>query len=166
MFPYIKSYQVFECPSNKVTPRYWAGYAKMGLGPIPASYAVNADLGAREATPGGMRVGLTEAAVQAPADTILFTEIWDTRGPASGAPSFHTVNGQKVADGPETQIYSSSKNDVCERIPFNIHQGASNYTFCDGHAKWERVEATWTQWRADHGEVPGNPTVCDKRRGK
>ncbi len=150
LFPYVKSYQVYECPSNKVTPRFWPGYPKNGLGPIPGSYAMNGDLGAR---PGGDgRTGLTEAAVQSPAGTILMTEIWDTR------------KAQKV--GPEAEIFTAQKNDVCERIPFNIHQGASNYNFCDGHAKWERVEATWTQWHADGTELKGNPTTCDKRRGK
>src|SRR5713101_3403580 len=48
LFPYIHNYAVFECPSNKVTPRYWDGYPRMGLGPIPGSYAMNADLAARE----------------------------------------------------------------------------------------------------------------------
>ena len=96
---------------------------------------------------------------------ILFTEIWDTRGP-KGQKTFHTVQGQKVADGPEAEIYTSQKNDVCTRIPFNIHQGGSNYTFCDGHARWQRVEATWKQWHADNTELKGEPTLCAKRKGR
>jgi len=162
--PYLKSIQVFECPSNKVTPRYWEGYPKLGFGPIPGSYAMNADLAARDDPKAGDRAGLTEGAVQAPAETILFTEIWDTRGP-NGQKTFHTVQGQKVADGPEAEIYTSQKNDVCARIPFNIHQGGSNYTFCDGHARWQRVEATWKQWHADATELKGEPTLCAKRKG-
>jgi len=164
LFPYVKSYQVYDCPSNHVTPRYWEGYPKAGLGPIPGSYAMNGDLAARGGGTDG-RSGITEAAVQAPAETILMTEIWDTRGP-KGAKTFHPVNGVKVADGPEAEIFTTQKNDVCQRIPFNIHQGGSNYNFCDGHAKWERVEATWMQWLADHTELKGNPTICDQRRPK
>jgi prepilin-type N-terminal cleavage/methylation domain-containing protein/prepilin-type processing-associated H-X9-DG protein len=163
LFPYIKSYQVFECPSNKATPRYWEGYPRMGMQPIPGSYAMNGDISARGGGDG--RTGLTEASVQNPADTILMTEIWDTRGP-TGAKTFHTVQGKKVADGPEAEIFTSNKNDVCGRIPFKIHQGGSNYNFCDGHAKWQRVEATWKQWRADGTELPGNPTVCTSRKEK
>ena len=162
LFPYHKSLQVYECPSNKVTPRYWEGYPRLGFGPIPGSYAMNGDLTAREAA--GDRAGLTEGAVQAPAETILFTEIWDTRGP-NGAKTFHTVQGQRVADGPEAEIYTNVKNDVCARIPFNIHQGGSNYTYCDGHAAWKRVDATWGQWRADNTELKGEPTICAKRKG-
>jgi prepilin-type N-terminal cleavage/methylation domain-containing protein/prepilin-type processing-associated H-X9-DG protein len=150
LYPYIKNLQVYECPSNKVTPRFWPGYPKMGLGPIPGSYAMNGDLTARGG--GAGRTGLTEAAVQNPADTILMTEIWDTR------------KQQKV--GPEAEIFTANKNDVCTRIPFKIHQGGSNYNFCDGHAKWQRVEATWKQWRADGVELPGNPTVCETRKAK
>jgi prepilin-type N-terminal cleavage/methylation domain-containing protein/prepilin-type processing-associated H-X9-DG protein len=149
LFPYIKNYQVYECPSNKVTPRFWSGYQKSGLGPIPGSYAMNGDLTARAGV--GDRAGLTESAVLNPADTILMTEIWDTRG--------------KQKAGPEHEIFTSTKNDVCARIPVNIHQGGSNYNFCDGHAKWLRVEQTWTMWRADHIELKGEPTQCVKRKG-
>jgi prepilin-type processing-associated H-X9-DG protein len=111
---------------------------------------MNGDLAAREDTKAGDRTGLTEASVQAPAETIMMTEIWDTRGSAK--------------QGPEHEIYTTTKNDVCTRIPFKIHMGGSNYNFCDGHAKWQRVEATWTEWRADHVELKGNPTVCDSRK--
>jgi prepilin-type processing-associated H-X9-DG protein len=79
------------------------------------------------------------------------TEIWDTRG--------------KQKAGPEHEIFTANKNDVCYRIPFNIHQGGSNFNFCDGHAKWLRVEQTWKLWRADGTELPGEPTQCVKRKG-
>jgi prepilin-type N-terminal cleavage/methylation domain-containing protein/prepilin-type processing-associated H-X9-DG protein len=156
LFPYVKNYQVYECPSNKVTPRFWKGYPANGLGPIPGSYAMNADISAlddkgRRVLPSGERTGVTEAALANPAETILMTEIWDTR------------KAQKV--GPEAEIWTTKKNDVCDRIPFHIHQGGSNYTFCDGHAKWQRVEKTWTQWRIDNVELPGEPTNCARRRG-
>jgi prepilin-type N-terminal cleavage/methylation domain-containing protein/prepilin-type processing-associated H-X9-DG protein len=149
LFPYVKNYQIYECPSNKVTPRFWSGYQKMGLGPIPGSYALNGDLTARAGK--GDRAGLTDSAVVNPADTIFITEIWDTRG--------------KQKAGPEHEIFTGNKNDVCTRIPFNIHQGGSNFAFCDGHAKWQRVEQTWTQWHADGTELKGDPTVCAKRKG-
>jgi prepilin-type N-terminal cleavage/methylation domain-containing protein/prepilin-type processing-associated H-X9-DG protein len=156
LFPYIKNYQVYECPSNKVTPRFWVGYQNNGLGPIPGSYAMNGEIAAlddkgRRVLPSSGRGGLTESAVQNPANTIMMTEIWDTR------------KAQKA--GPEHEIFTTKKNDVCDRIPFNIHQGGSNFNFCDGHAKWQRVEQTWTQWRIDNVELPGDPTNCTKRKG-
>jgi prepilin-type N-terminal cleavage/methylation domain-containing protein/prepilin-type processing-associated H-X9-DG protein len=157
--PYVKNLQVFDCPSNKTTPRWWVGYEKYfgipkpsvkGTGGIPGDYAMNGDLAAR--SNGSLRAGLTEASVQNAANTILMTEIWDTRG------------GSK--DGPEHEIFTSQKNDVCTRIPFKIHQGGSNYNYCDGHAKWQRVEATWTQWLASGEELKGNPSLCDSRKAK
>src|SRR5207244_7503306 len=95
-------------------------YPHDGRGHNPCGYAMNGDLAARGGGTDG-RSGSTEAAVQAPAETILMTEIWDTRGP-KGAKTFHPVNGVKVADGPEAEIFTTQKNDVCQRIPFNIHQ--------------------------------------------
>jgi len=153
LMPYVKNLQVFDCPSNKTTPRWWAGYLRYGgidKPGIPGDYAMNGDLTAR--TVNGIRAGLTEASVERPADTILMTEIWDTRGASKS--------------GPEHEIFTSQKNDVCTRIPFKIHQGASNYNFVDGHAKWMRVEQTWDKWLASGLELKGNPTLCDTRRTK
>jgi prepilin-type processing-associated H-X9-DG protein len=159
--PYIKNVQVFECPSNKVTPRYWDGYVTYFHIPppgIPGSYAMNGDLAARSNAID--RTGLTEAALQFPANTIMMTEIWDTRGP-TGQKTTHTVKGYgKVNDGPQHEIFTTNKDAVCQRVPFYIHMGGSNYNFADGHAKYEKVEQTWGQWRADGIELPGNPTSC------
>jgi prepilin-type processing-associated H-X9-DG protein len=161
LFPYVKSYAVYDCPSNHVTPRFWKGYPQHGVPqPIPGSYAMNGDLAARAGGPAG-RSGLRETAVQAPADTILMTEIYDTRGP-KGVNTSHTVNGVKYIDGPEHEVFTNSKNAVCDRVPVTIHQNGSDYVFCDGHAKWEKVDRTWQQWNADNSILPGNPTDCAK----
>ena len=65
-----------------------------------------------------------------------------------------------VESGPQHEIYNIKKDDVCQRIPFYIHQGGSNDNFADGHAKWERVEQTWQQWHHDHTVLPGDPIAC------
>ena len=57
LFPYVKNYKVYECPSNKVTPRFWVGYKNNGLTEIPGSYAMNGDLTARNGTGGQRAVG-------------------------------------------------------------------------------------------------------------
>jgi prepilin-type N-terminal cleavage/methylation domain-containing protein/prepilin-type processing-associated H-X9-DG protein len=146
LFPYIKNKQVYACPSNPVTESNWPGYV---YGPIPRSYALNGDLTAR--TVRGLRAGVSESMVENPASTILITEIRDTR------------KSSKI--GPEHEIFNANKNDVCSRIPFNIHMGGSNYVFADSHAKWHRVENTWTFWHADGSELKGEPTQCAKLRG-
>ena len=35
---------------------------------------------------------------------------------------------------------------MCQRIPFKIHQGGSNYNFADGHAKWVNGADSRMQW--------------------
>jgi prepilin-type N-terminal cleavage/methylation domain-containing protein/prepilin-type processing-associated H-X9-DG protein len=165
--PYVKNTQVFDCPSNQTTPRYWDGYVTYYHIPppgIPGDYAMNGDLAARQGKVD--REGLTEAAVQNPANTIMMTEIWDTRGTNNGGgKSKHTVKGVgSVYDGPEHEIFTTSWNDVCTRIPIKIHQGGSNYNFADGHAKFERVEATALQWHADGTTLKGDPTLCASRK--
>jgi prepilin-type N-terminal cleavage/methylation domain-containing protein/prepilin-type processing-associated H-X9-DG protein len=144
LVPYTKSLQVFDCPSNTTTPRWWAGYKKQAnidRPGIPGDYAMNGDLTAR--TVNNIRAGLTESSVERPADTILMTEIWDLR--------------KSTKEGPHHEIFTGNKGAVCERIPFDIHQGGSNYNFVDGHAKWLRVEQTWDKWLASGKELVGNP---------
>ena len=63
------------------------------------------------------------------------TEIRDTRGPSSG---------------PEHEIFTTKQKDVLQRIPTTIHMGGSNYVFADTHARWYRVNQTWSFWRADN----------------
>jgi prepilin-type N-terminal cleavage/methylation domain-containing protein/prepilin-type processing-associated H-X9-DG protein len=161
LFPYVKNYQAYECPSNRITPRYWPGYAPRGVGPIPGSYAVNGDMTARDggkSTFGGAegRTGLTEAQVVAPANAVLVTEIRDHR---SSEIAFGTWKA-----GPSHEIFPAEKKWICYFVPFNIHQGGSTYVFCDGHAKWERVEQTWPQWLANNTELQGDMKLCDQRR--
>jgi len=133
LYPYIKNKGVYECPSNHVTPRYF-GWSYGTTGPLPGSYALNGDLTARFDSK-NHRLSVTEPTVQFPASTILITEIRDTRGPSTG---------------PEHEIFTSKQKDVLQRIPTKIHQGGANYVFADTHAKWYRVEQTWSFWRADN----------------
>ena len=58
-----------------------------------------------------------------------------------------------VESGPQHEIYNIKKDDVCQRLPFCIHQGGSNYNFADGHAKFtpgERIQGG----AADKREYP------------
>jgi prepilin-type N-terminal cleavage/methylation domain-containing protein/prepilin-type processing-associated H-X9-DG protein len=133
LFPYIKSKGVYECPSNKVTPRYY-GWSYATTGPLPGSYALNGDLTARFDVK-NHRMSIPEASVEFPSTTIMVTEIRDTRGPSSG---------------PEHEIFTKKQKDVLQRIPTTIHMGGSNYVFADCHARWYRVGQTWSFWRADN----------------
>jgi prepilin-type N-terminal cleavage/methylation domain-containing protein/prepilin-type processing-associated H-X9-DG protein len=147
LFPYIKNHQVYECPSNKLRPSDWPGYKRSGVGAIPRSYAMNGDLSSGDQLR-AMHV-ITESQVTNPAEAILITETSDT---------------YKDTRPPDHEIFTRNQDDVCSHIPYRIHQGGSNYVFCDGHAKWARVEATWTWWRADHKELGPPDKLCVKNR--
>jgi prepilin-type N-terminal cleavage/methylation domain-containing protein/prepilin-type processing-associated H-X9-DG protein len=144
MYPYIKNLGVYECPSNKVFPRQWPLPLKVDY---PGSYVTNGELTALSSSSPCARASRTETEIQFPSNTILMTEIRDTR--------------KGVTQGPEHEIFVTSKNSVCQRVIFSIHQNASNYLFADGHAKWEKVTATWNQWNVANTELPGRwPNDC------
>jgi prepilin-type N-terminal cleavage/methylation domain-containing protein/prepilin-type processing-associated H-X9-DG protein len=144
IYPYVKNKQVYSCPSNPLHISDWPGYERMGVGPIPRSYAMNGDI----ALESGKRVLVQEASVDRPAETILMLETSDWYRP----------------QGPDHETYVGSRNDVCYHIPFKIHQGGADYIFVDGHAKWARVEQTWSWWRRDHKELGPPETLCAKRQ--
>jgi prepilin-type N-terminal cleavage/methylation domain-containing protein/prepilin-type processing-associated H-X9-DG protein len=148
LFPYVKNYQVYECPSNKLPQTIWAGQARMGVPlVVPRTYAMNGDL-SQGSQLGKFRL-LNEASVERPAETILLLETTDT------------YKGKRA---PDHETFIRNRNDVCYHVPFKIHQGGADYVFCDGHAKWARVEATWSWWRADHVELGAPEDLCVKNR--
>jgi prepilin-type N-terminal cleavage/methylation domain-containing protein/prepilin-type processing-associated H-X9-DG protein len=148
IYPYIKNLQIYECPSNKLLPSWWAGYKAYGgidKPGIPRSYAMNGDVSTDTRT-----APVFEASIPEPATTIVLMET--------------SANKYKNTRAPDHETYVGTRNDVCEHVPFHIHQGGANYTFCDGHARWARVEQTWTWWRADHKELGPPETLCVKYR--
>ncbi len=134
-----------NCANNPATP--WPGVT---------SYVINAYF----------LFGLSEAAVTVPANTIYFAErnptfcdvhihpwlgeIYDSAG-KTGA-----VEGKTPEDGPAVS------SDGLFGVASQRHTGGANYTFADGHVKWERYAAT-IQPTADqpyYGQyqaMPGRP---------
>jgi prepilin-type N-terminal cleavage/methylation domain-containing protein/prepilin-type processing-associated H-X9-DG protein len=144
LHPYVKNKAIWACPSNKVPPTPWPGYKGTGLEGVVRSYAMNAGVSTDQ-----RRTPVFETELDRPAETIMMTEIAD--------------HNQGKRD-PFHEIYIPNRNTICMIIPFKIHQGGSNYIFADGHAKWHRVEATWTFWRPDGKEVPGPDNICLTKR--
>lgn len=135
LYPYIKNLGVYACPSNPVHTRDWPTWGTIHY---PGSYTTN----------GAITSGqyMNESKLSFPADTILMAEIKDTRAPSQG---------------PEHEIFNSTKSDVCARIQINYHGGGSNYLFGDLHAKWLRVGQTWDKWHLDGSTVTGTaPAGC------
>jgi prepilin-type N-terminal cleavage/methylation domain-containing protein/prepilin-type processing-associated H-X9-DG protein len=149
MYPYVKNKQLYACPSNPLHPSDWKGYFTSGVGPIPRSYAMNGDLSLESDNP-ARKNPVIESSIESPAETIMVLETTDT---------------YKNTRGPDHETYTKNRNDVCYHVPFKIHQGGANYVFADTHAKWARVEQTWSWWRADHKELGPPEDLCVKKRG-
>jgi prepilin-type N-terminal cleavage/methylation domain-containing protein/prepilin-type processing-associated H-X9-DG protein len=144
LYPYTKNTQIFACPSNPQLPEKWAGYTGPTKNMI-RSYAMNSAVSTDSQKP-----PILEPTVDAPADTIMMLE---------------TSNyAYKNTRPPDHETYITSRNDVCYHVPFTIHQGGSNYVFADSHARWAKVEQTWTWWRTDHQPLPLPDKICTDRR--
>ena len=149
LYPYTKNTKIFACPSNPTPPetsKFETGYA----GPLDGmvrSYAMNGTVSletSNRPTP------VYEPSIPEPSDTIMVLE----------TTSWNYQNKRP----PDHETYVAKKNDVCDHVPFTIHMGGSNYLFADTHARWARVEQTWTWWRSDHVELKPPDTTCTKRR--
>jgi prepilin-type N-terminal cleavage/methylation domain-containing protein/prepilin-type processing-associated H-X9-DG protein len=116
--PYVKSTQIFQCPSMEV--RLDQGF--------PSSYGCNYDPGDITSVSGtaianlmGFGSSKTLAAVNNAAGTILIGERLNQDWPAS--PS-NTVNYPSIAAG--------DRNNAVGQVHFD----GSNFAFADGHVKW------------------------------
>jgi prepilin-type N-terminal cleavage/methylation domain-containing protein/prepilin-type processing-associated H-X9-DG protein len=146
LYPYLKNTQIFSCPSNPQLVQTWKGYLQpQGPGPFARSYAMNAAVATDD-----QKTVIVETALEAPASTIMMLETTDW-------------NYQHKRP-PDHETYITKRNDVCIHVPFTIHQGGSNYVFADTHARWARVEQTWSWWLRNNQELGGAEDVCGKRR--
>jgi prepilin-type processing-associated H-X9-DG protein len=154
IYPYVKSVQVFICPSS---PSAGANYkAPNGIyGPYSQHYGINASTGFIPTGRWGA-AGPHISIVQAPAKTYLFGE------------SSQYVMSWDYANGPVT-----SNNDympgICRLFPTSTattsdcwngrHFDGMNVGFADGHVKWLKAETLSAEaLKADHGSWdPRNP---------
>ncbi|BCM94183.1 hypothetical protein IAD21_06086 [Abditibacteriota bacterium] len=146
--PYIKSLQVFKCPSNTIT-NTMAGTTDAVLAPsgISVSYIANAGAGypngpgdarpMRDASAGPVNL----ASLVNPATTILITE----HNGGSTNPDLYN-NGT---------VYSSATSRL------QGHLGMTNFLFCDGHAKAMKPSATsnasMCMWTLNNAVGTGDP---------
>ena len=138
--PYIKSTQVFSCPSNPKNATIVDAAVPAANAPaIPISYAANervVGVGTAAAN-----VVLSLAAVDAPATRIGVFESLDI-------PSWMgNANGVGVGGG--TVSGGWNNNDYFRDYGFAGHLGTANYLYLDGHVKALRPTATMSptnQW--------------------
>lgn len=134
--PYVKSSELFTCPSNGNAR---SNFSQTAQGPYPAirrSYAYNARFGNDDLNP---TAGLAD--VQAPASKIIVSEIYLQNWNDYGSPWW---------------------NGCCWDQGFAGHLSTANYLFADGHVKSLRPVATaspFNMW----GNMD-NSTVCPGAR--
>ncbi len=148
--PYIKSYQLFKCPSNTSTANVsWSNpTGNNGDDRVGVSYVCNGT-GDTNKTPGwggvqpmntsGAGGGISIAAVKSVSQLILVGE-----HPTRVDPEYWSVDG--VVNG----VYD---------LDFTNHLGMSNFLFADGHAKSLKPIATGTplnMWNVDNTTNPGD----------
>ena len=118
--PYIKSEQLFQCPSNTVSPPDSAAFPTLlarAASPTFSDYYMNGNLGlpASGSNPAGY--GVSESSLTNTANTILGGEA--VSGSANLIATAPTGGGTAPA----------------------IHLEGANYSFADGHVKWLRPTA-------------------------
>ena len=121
IFPYVKSNQVFACPSNTDNPNYMGNSSPPPSPRIPVSYGMNFEIGANDYNGNS---GMSQANIQEVSTRIL---IGERIGPDNSEP------GLMWRDWTGTQFRD---------VGFAGHLGTSNYLFADGHVKSLRPTQT------------------------
>ncbi len=136
--PYIKNYQVLECPSGS-----WSYGSRRPLGlpnPLVCSYALP-NIHTRDDGTSVPRISSNSLAIiEAPAETILLVDSTTAEIYVGGSPDFTIAGPNGVTD-------LGTGNVV--RVALR-HNDGFNAAFCDGHAKWLR-QSTMAMWTTTEG---------------
>ncbi len=115
IYPYVKNQQLYRCPSRKT----------MVIG-----YSINWRIS-------GWSSGLEMAQLEYPAETIIIGDSEPTQKYTIG------ISIGTSLDWIMHSPYDTTTYTWCP--PFPRHNEGANLAFCDGHAKWMRVDQTWDQ---------------------
>ena len=185
MQPYIKSYDMFRCPSDSTPVKPKVPCANDGaLGQMPMvcdwiptkgySYIPNYNaMPAHDWMPHSM------TDFSSPADTILVTEKRDTKDsgdahkglsgflPSQPCPNWTLVPYSGTTPAAGTYSYTDSalvkqkqstatKADFKAidvlRVAWDRHTSGANYSFADGHAKYQKLEQTLNPSKYEYGD--------------
>lgn len=153
---YIKSRQVYRCPSDPSAS--W----ETPVGSPPAlrlsSYYLNAYL-ANEAT--GSNEWAKDASIQSPSKVIYIGESPDDKtgdhfhpmlwgAPYDRAPSGHTASSNAYPN-----LWDTSAGETKE-VALRRHFDGSIYVYADGHAKWQKWSQVWFRDTSRPVQIKGN----------
>lgn len=151
MQSYIKSQQIFLCPSNSYgktldyTFNLWVGYNSAGAKPramstilLPAQTPMFSDA-----------IGLTTTSVTNPYDPTLVFGF-------AGTPGNGTTEDMRRING----LNTTWAFDNSAAVAAKIHLDGANYAFADGHVKWYHDIPAVTRW-ADAANVPPDSAPTD-----
>ncbi len=137
-YAYTKNYQVLACPSAPEIRLKNANPAST-IAPVDVSYSYNGDLH-----------GYTLAGITTPSTCPV---LWEGDGKAKVL-GYQRANPNMVCFGNATCVYRSGNCDQTTNGcvdwvmsasvggidgPTTVHSGGQNFTFSDGHSKWQRV---------------------------
>jgi prepilin-type N-terminal cleavage/methylation domain-containing protein/prepilin-type processing-associated H-X9-DG protein len=143
--PYMKNWQLWECPTSVMTPRY------TGTPVFGCSYHFNALLDS-----------YSESGLVDPAGTIEWWPAYGMSAPQNGtlsAPAWYVPNPQlpswpvtwRSGQGYVAVMWGSSMNASAW-----VHAEGENYLYCDGHVKWQKVPGRGSPW--SRVDSQGRPT--------
>jgi prepilin-type N-terminal cleavage/methylation domain-containing protein/prepilin-type processing-associated H-X9-DG protein len=133
VLPYVKSPQIFFCPSRARDEGAWRVN-----GDIKNGYALN--LSVTGASNGLFDrpsfLGGSIAGVQQPSDTFILQELWNQVTYNYLLTSNNVLYPAARRESWEAYLKPGGRTDP-RSVP---HSGGFNLAYCDGHAKWMRVE--------------------------
>jgi prepilin-type N-terminal cleavage/methylation domain-containing protein/prepilin-type processing-associated H-X9-DG protein len=122
--PYVKSTQVFKCPSDSSPVNVTSGYNSYGY----SYYYLAQD-------PDAGTVSL--ASIQSPSETVMITDKDDTSTrDFVYPPQGWGINGGSWHTGTVTTSEAYTHGNVDPK-----HLEGVNVAWCDGHVKWQKIEA-------------------------
>jgi len=157
IYPYVKSGQIFQCPSNPKPhimgyndPARYNGVPLTSVGDggnLPGSYAMNRLMGVDYYANGGQSI----AAINESSRKILVAEV-----------TLNATNSGDMRCDIDTPDWSGTGNTNFRDIGFSGHLGRTNYLYVDGHAKSLLPGATivsgFNQW-GDYNRNNACPNV-------
>ncbi len=160
IWPYMKSVEMYKCPSNPLTPADWVIiFGHKGL----SSYGVNMraiDCVETDSDLDGHKGSRRPEEISRPSEKIIVIEIflsYNVIGWSDGTgwcynPGFYW--GYKIG--------ANANHDPLARGEY--HSGGANYSFADGHVEWISMDemSKWVIEDDPYHPSPQNPWVVEK----